>query len=116
MPGHDTGMQRYSRPGEALHIGHRGIAVEIGAVPSVFADDAEDAERGRMTTHAGRNRRACDQRTVVINCDPLVCDRDDDLERPVRCIPRLLFLDRLRLFVPLPVFMSRRGMSAPPGS
>ena len=80
MPGHHTRMQRYSRPGDALHVGHRGAAIDIRAVPSFFADHAEDAERRWMTLNSSRDRRACDQRAVVIKRELLVCDGDDDLE------------------------------------
>src|SRR5262249_19250658 len=46
----NTRVQRYPRPGDALHIWHRGAAVEIRSVPSLFADDAEYAKRRRMTS------------------------------------------------------------------
>src|SRR5262245_12638950 len=107
-------MQRYSGPRDALHIRHRGIAVEVRAVPSFLADDAEHAERGRMAWHARRHGRACDQRTIVINRDPLVGDRDDDLERAlwsVRCGRRLR---QSRLLVPGVRLMPKRSRLAPP--
>ncbi len=36
-------MQRDAGPGDALHVRHRGVAIEIGAMPDLFADDAEYA-------------------------------------------------------------------------
>ena len=62
-----------------------------------------------MTRHAGRNRRACDQRTIVINRDSLICDRDDDLERPVRRMPGPA------LSSPIEAFWAGAGAYAAPG-
>src|ERR1700748_1536622 len=86
MPGHHTGMQRDPRPGDALHVGHGGVAIDIGAVPTWFADHAEHAERRRMPLLSRGHRRACDQGPVVKEREPLVRDRDDDLEWALRSI------------------------------
>jgi hypothetical protein len=61
-------------------------------MPSLLADDAEYAERCRMVLNSRRDRRARDQGTIVIKRDPLVGDRDDDLERTLRGILNLTLL------------------------
>ena len=67
-----------------------------------------------MTLNSRGYRGACDQRPIVIKRDPLVCDRDDDLERAIRSILGLIFLRRFGLGVPLPVAVPRRSMIARP--
>ena len=50
-----------------------------------------------------RDGRTCDQRIIAINRDPLIRDRDDDLERAIRNILGLIFLLQCGLGVPVPV-------------
>ena len=76
-------MQRDPRPGDALHVGHGRAAVDVLAMPSALADDAEHAERRRMIPDPRRYGRTCDQRPAVIKRDPLVRDRDDEEEWPL---------------------------------
>src|SRR6516165_4617478 len=55
-----------ARPGDALHVGHRRAAIDIGMVVAILLDDAEHAHRGGMTGHSGRYRRLGDLRAVAI--------------------------------------------------
>src|SRR6476469_9988458 len=90
MTRHDACMQRYSRPGDALHVGHGRIAVNVRAMPSLLADHAEDAEGRWMMLDARRYRGACDQGSIFVKRQPLIRERDDDLERALRTFLRLL--------------------------
>jgi len=67
-----------------------------------------------MTLNSRGNRRACDQCPIVINRDPLVCDRDDDLERALRSVPGLSFLRQFRFCMPVVVLVPERSVIAPP--
>src|ERR1041385_1236188 len=82
-------MQRYTRPGDALHVGHGCRAINVRAMPFLLADHTEDAERRWMTLNAGRYRRPCDQCPIFVKRDTLIRDRDDDLERTLRSVFRL---------------------------
>ena len=105
-------VHRHARPGDALHVGHRRVAVEVGAVMQVLLDHAEHALRRRMAGHAGRDRRMRERLAVGIDGEPLLLDRDQDAERACRHLLRRLrdrgglgaFLD----FLP--------GMRCAPGS
>jgi len=67
-----------------------------------------------MTLNSRGHRRACDQRPIVIKRDPLVCDRDDDLERTLLCVLRLSVLRQFRFCVPVLVLVPGRSAIAPP--
>src|SRR5687768_117772 len=56
ITGQHTLVQRHARPGEALHVRHWSIAVEIGPVMAVLLEDAEHTQWGRMTGGAGGDR------------------------------------------------------------
>ena len=60
------------------------------------------------------HRRACDQRPIVIKRDPLVCDRDDDLERALRSVLGLSVLRQFRVCAPVLVFVPERSVIVPP--
>src|ERR1700732_1289509 len=60
------------------------------------------------------HRRACDQGPVVKKRDPLVCDRDDDLERALRSVLGSSVLRRLRVSLPVVVLMFERSVMAWP--
>ena len=72
-------VQRDPRPGDALHVRHRRIAVEIGVVIAVLLDDAEDARRRRMAGHAGGDRPLRHAHAIAKERHFLVADRNDDL-------------------------------------
>src|SRR5215471_5111151 len=94
MPGQNTGMQGYPRPCNALHVRHGSSAVDVGAMPSLFGNDAENAERGRVAGDTGRHRRMRDQGAVVIEPHRLIGDRNDNQERTFRRVG-LISLGRL---------------------
>src|SRR5690242_875142 len=73
-------------PGDPLHEGHRRAAVEIGFVVALLVDDAEHAHRRRMPRYSGRDRRVNDMRSVAVEVELLLVDRNDDLQRPRRNI------------------------------
>ena len=58
-----------------------------------------------MTLNSGRDRRACDQRAIVIKRELLVRDGDDDLEWPLRRVLRSSLLRQFRLCVPVVVLV-----------
>ena len=61
------------------------------------------------------HRRACNQSPIVIKRDPLVRDRDDDLERSLRSISGPIILLQFRLCVPVLVLVPERSVITPPG-
>jgi hypothetical protein len=83
-------------------------------MPSLLADHAEYAEGRRMTLNSRRYRRACDQRPIVIKRDPLVSDRDDDLEGALRRVLELSLLRHIRFCVPVLVLVPKWSIIAPP--
>ena len=83
-------------------------------MPSLFADNAEHAEGRRMPLSSRGHRRACDQGPVVKKQDPLVCDRDDDLERALRSVLGSSVLRRFRVSLPVVVLVFERSVMAWP--
>jgi len=81
-----TLMQGDAGQGNPLHEGHRRAAVEIGFVVALLVDDAEHAHRRRMPRYSGRDRRVSDMRSVAVEVELLLADRNDDLQRPGRNI------------------------------
>src|SRR6185436_14139326 len=59
-------------------------------MPFMPVDDTEHAERRWMTLYTCRYRRTCDQDPVFVKRDTLIRDRDDDLERTLRSVLKLL--------------------------
>ena len=92
-------MQRDARPGDALHEGHRRIAVDIGAVEDLFLDDAEDAQRGRQAGHAGGDRGVRDVRAVAVEMQLLLIDGNEDLQRTLRNIAERFLADVFGFFM-----------------
>lgn len=74
-------VQRDARPGQALHVGHRGVGVEVGLVVSALLHDGEDALRGLMARLAGRDRRRTDQAGARIDMGFLLVERHDHVQR-----------------------------------
>src|SRR5262249_15000494 len=68
------------RPGDALHVRHRRIAVEIGVVIAVLLDDAEDARWRRTAGHAGGDRPLRHAHAIAKEHHLLIADRNDDLQ------------------------------------
>ena len=67
-----------------------------------------------MTLDPRRYGRACDQCSVVIKRDPLVCDRNDNLKRALWIFLRLVFLRRFSFCVSVLVIVPRWSVIAPP--
>ena len=65
-------------PGEALHVGHGRVVIEVGTVDALFADDAEDAVRCWVIGHAGRDWRDFVKAAFVIYGDALLVRRDHE--------------------------------------
>src|SRR5262245_8220626 len=93
-------MDRYARPSNPLHERHRRIAVEIGAVELLLADDAEDAGRCGMAGNSSGYPRMGDGNATGVKRHALIADRDSDQQRalrrlddwiPLRCFDRLAF-------------------------
>src|SRR6516162_9707500 len=69
----------------------------------------------RKTTKTRTIRRRTRTGTaVVIKRDPLVCDRNDNLEWALWSLLRLIFLGRFRFRVPVLVIVPQRSVIAPP--
>ena len=79
-----AGMYGDARPCDPLHVRHRGAAIDIGAVEFVFLNDAENAHRRRMATHARGDRCFREESVGVVNLQALLVDRDRDDQRPLR--------------------------------
>ena len=88
IAGQPAFMHRDARPGDPLHIGHRRGAVEVRAVMQVLLDHAEHALRRRVAGHAGRDRRLRERLTIGVQRQPLLLDRDDDVQRAGRQLLR----------------------------
>src|SRR5215475_12870396 len=74
-------------------------------MPFLFTEHAEDAERCWMTLDACRYRRTCNQSSVLVERDPLIRDRDNDLERAPWSVFRLRLLRGIRFRVPVLVLV-----------
>ena len=70
-------------PGEALHVGHGRVVIEVGTVDALFADDAEDAVRCWVIGHAGRDWRDFVKAAFVIYGDALLVRRDHEKQGAV---------------------------------
>ena len=81
MPRQHPAMERDARPGEALHVGHGGIVVEVGIVLSLFFEHAEDAGGRFAAFLAGRYRSAQYPAFGVVDRDLLALQRHDGHDR-----------------------------------
>ena len=77
IAGHDAGMQSHAGPGDALHVGHRRIGVDVGAVEPVLLNDGKDAGGRSVPGHAGRHGALRDQPVAAVDPDALLGERDD---------------------------------------
>src|SRR5262245_36916943 len=64
-------VQRDTRPGEALHVGHVAILVQVRIVVRVLLENAEDAGGCLASFLATRNRCPLDPALGVVDFDPL---------------------------------------------
>ena len=74
-------VERDARPGDALHVGHEGIVIEVRVVLRFFLDDAEDPGGRLASLLAARHRRPEDPTVGVVDGDPLVLKRNDGHDR-----------------------------------
>ena len=81
IAGQRPAMQRDARPGDALHVRHPGVVIEVGVVILILLHDAEDAGRGLASLDAGRNRRPQDPAVGVVDRHLLALDRHDRHDR-----------------------------------
>ena len=81
MPRQHPAMERDARPGEALHVGHEGIVVEVGIVLRLLLEDAEDAGGRFAAFLAGRYRCAQYPTFGVVDRDLLALQRHDGHDR-----------------------------------
>src|SRR6266568_7791080 len=100
-------MECYSRPRDALHVRHRGKTIDVRFVPYFLLDDAKDSCWCRVVAGAGRYFGVRQGKTVSIEGDALVANRNDDVQRPARHIQGLL---SCRLPALLPGIMSAPGV------
>src|SRR2546430_4040290 len=84
MSGQLAFVKRYSRPGDALHVGHWRAAVDVGMTIPVLLDHAEDTHRRAMASHAGRDRPLRDPHAVAEQGHFLRVDRHHELQRTLR--------------------------------
>src|SRR5258706_668462 len=81
MSWQDAAVERDARPGDALHVGHVGIVIEVRVVLRLFLDDGEDPGGRLASLLAARHRRPEDPAIGVIDSDPLVVERNDSHHR-----------------------------------
>jgi len=74
----DTGVKRGAGPGNPVHPGHRGPAIDVGVVVSLLLEDAEDAQLGSVARHSRRYARGRDERHAPINVDLLLAQGNDE--------------------------------------
>src|SRR5215510_10711656 len=89
MSRHDAGMEGYSGPGDPLHERHGGETIEVRLVPPLSFDDTEYARWRPMIGGAGGDFGVRDGEPVAIHRQPLVMQRDDDVQRALRPIESL---------------------------
>src|SRR6476661_3812649 len=77
-------MQRNAGPGDPLHVRHRRSTVDVGTVPFVLRDNAEDPEWGRVRWRPCRDRGLRDRSILAEQRDLLPIDRHNEVVRPLR--------------------------------
>ena len=71
-------------PGQALHVGHRRIVVEIGLVVLVLLQDGEHAGRGVLARLARTDGGNADGNAVAVHIGQLLVQAHHQHHRPVR--------------------------------
>ncbi len=72
---HDAGVQRHPRPGDALHVGHRRVGVDVGAVEAVLLDHGEHAGGRTVSRHPGGYRALGYEAGAAVDPDALLGER-----------------------------------------
>ena len=70
-----------ARPGDALHVRHEGIVIDVRVVVRLFLDDTEDTGGCLASLLAARHRRPENPAIGVIDGDPLAPERNDGQDR-----------------------------------
>ena len=81
IPRQQDAVERDARPGDALHVGHVGIVINVRVVLRFLLDDAKDPGGRFASLLTARHRRPKDPAVGVIDGDPLVVERDDRHDR-----------------------------------
>ncbi|MNO57548.1 hypothetical protein D3C76_480880 [compost metagenome] len=74
IAGQPAGMQGDAVPGQALHVGHGGVVVQVGAVLDLLLQDGEHAGRGFLALLAGADRGDADGDAVAVDEDALLAE------------------------------------------
>ncbi len=93
IPWQDAAVERDARPGDALHVRHEGIVIQVRVMLLYFLDDAEYPGWRLASLLAARHRRPQDPPLGVVHGDPLVAERNDGHDR-IAGAARLDGLDR----------------------
>ncbi len=101
IAGQEALMHRYARPGQALHVEHRGGVIQVRSVPTVLLDDAEDTGRRGVAGRAGRDLRLRNPCAVGVQRHVLLADRDHHLQRTFRQGTEWLLVHHLALLAVL---------------
>src|SRR5215216_3455900 len=77
----DAAVEGDARPGDALHVGHVGIVIQVGVMLRFLLDDAEDAGVRLASFLAARYGRPQNPAVSVIDGNLLVAQRNDRHDR-----------------------------------
>ncbi|MNE57037.1 hypothetical protein D3C80_1519830 [compost metagenome] len=77
-------MQGDAVPGQALHVGHRCVVVEVGAVLDLLLQDGEYPGWGVLALLAGADRGDADGDAVAIDEHALLGEADHQGDRALR--------------------------------
>ncbi len=86
-PRQHAAMEGDARPGDAMHVRHEGVVVQVRVMLLDFLDDAEDPGGRFAPLRAARHRRPQDPSLGVVDGDPLATkgnDRHDGLAGAAR--------------------------------
>src|ERR1700752_4004745 len=81
MSRQDAAVQRDAGPGQALHVRHEGVVIEVRVVLGLFLDDAEDAGGRLAPPLAARYRCPQEPSLPVVDGEALPWRRNDRQDR-----------------------------------
>src|SRR3970040_2296428 len=82
---HVAGMQRYSIPGQPLHVGHRRVVVEVGVVLAPLLQDREHTGGCLITGPTGTHRGPADAHALTEHIRLLLLQPDYDKDWSAWC-------------------------------
>src|SRR5258705_5347017 len=85
IAGKRSPVQRDARPGEALHMGHVAILVQVRIVLRVLLENAKDAGGCLAPLLTTRYRRPQDPTLRIVDFDPLASQRNNRHNRIAIC-------------------------------